>query len=381
MAIEGSIRELALADLLQMLELARKTGVLTVRSTVRPHPVTVRFEKGAIVGAELPDAFSRLGHLLVRSGRLTEAELNEALRAQQAEPERPVGALLVSLGFAAEDDVRRFLHMQIEETICEVVRWTDGTFRFEDVPRLETGPVAVRLAPQALLMEAARRIDEWTTLEALVPHVDVVPVLREDSSGADGDGLDLRAAEWEVLAEVDGERTLRTIAKRIGRSDFEVARTVYGLITTGVLEILARPASDAPAPHHEGPPPAALAAVERALKSGEGARAQRQLIELLRTHPDSAEVYVLAGRASAMLRRWREASEALARATQQDPLSAEAHYHLGFAAAHAGQLSRAEEAWRTFLRLENGDARRANVARRAADAAAELRRVLDAERE
>jgi cytochrome c-type biogenesis protein CcmH/NrfG len=82
-----------------------------------------------------------------------------------------------------------------------------------------------------------------------------------------------------------------------------------------------------------------------------------------------------------VLRRWREASEALTRATQQDPLSAEAHYHLGFAAAHAGQLSRAEEAWRTFLRLENGDARRANVARRAADAAAELRRVLDAERE
>ena len=82
-------------------------------------------------------------------------------------------------------------------------------------------------------MEAARRIDEWSRIEARVPHLGVVPRL------ADADSqhgmLDLTPFEWEVIATVDGTRDLRAIAEVLGRAEFEIARTIFGLTSTGVV--------------------------------------------------------------------------------------------------------------------------------------------------
>jgi hypothetical protein len=70
MAIEGPLRELALTDVFQLLDLSRKTGTLTITPEARSHrPAVIRFERGAVVGAELNRAHERLGHLLLRPGR------------------------------------------------------------------------------------------------------------------------------------------------------------------------------------------------------------------------------------------------------------------------------------------------------------------------
>src|SRR5439155_1413997 len=55
--------------------------------------------------------------------------------------------------------------------------------------------------------------------------------------------LDLLPAEWETLALVDGRRDVRTIAAELVRSDFEVAKTLFGLDSAGVI-ILADAGTD-----------------------------------------------------------------------------------------------------------------------------------------
>jgi TolA-binding protein len=380
MAIEGPLRELALSDLFQMLDLSRKTGVLTVRSESRPHPAVVRFDRGAVVGAELPGTLGRLGHILVRAGKISEAQMEAALRQQQSDNARPFGTIMVEAGWISEEDVRRYLRFQVEETIFELIRWKEGYFRFEEIPGKNPGAVAIRLGIQVLLMEAARRIDEWTTLEALIPHMNVVPVLVSgELHGADGGTLDLRPNEWEVLGEIDGERTLKAIASELTLSDFAVAKIAFGLISAGVVEIASAGARPAAASAPNAASPARLAEVEDALRKRETSRAQKALVQLLRDHPDSADAYLLAGRVSGSLGRWREAYEALIRATQQDPLSSAAHYHLGFAAARVGELSRAEEAWTTFLRLDDSAPRRRKTATSAVKLVAALRKLLETE--
>lgn len=378
MAIEGPLRELALSDVFQLLDLSRKTGVLTITHESRHRPAVVRFDRGAVTGAELGDARERIGHLLLRMGKVTERHVEAARRAQEASPGRPLGEILVEQGAVSVDDVKRQLRFQIEEAIYALIQWKDGYFRFEEQPAAQNGAVSVRVPTESLLMEAARRVDEWSTLEPKVPHMGVIPALVQDS--AESPTLDLHPSEWEVLAEIDGSRSLKEIAATLGRAEFTVAKIVYGLVTTGVVEILEERAEEAAAPM-ERPLRDALGEARLAISDGHADKARRILDELSRAHPDRPEVWLTLAQAQRRLGRWSEAVISLARAAALDPLAAPTHYYLGFAAAHTGDFHRAHEAWSTYLRLEDGDAGRRQNAADALDAADRLLSVMDREAE
>jgi tetratricopeptide (TPR) repeat protein len=381
MAIEGPLRELALTDVFQLLDLSRKTGTLSIAPEGGRHrPALVRFDRGAVVGAELGQAHERLGHLLLRAGKVTEAQIHAARRAQQQSPGRALGTVLVEQGVVTEDDVRRQLRFQIQEIVFELIQWKDGYFRFEEGPPASNGNVGVRVSTESLLMEAARRVDEWSTLETKIPHMGVIPVLVADTP--DGTTLDLHPTEWEVLAEIDGQRPLKLIASALGRADFDVAKIAYGLVATGVVDILEEAPQPAPAVPMERPLRDALGEAQLALADGAADRARRILDELARAHPDRAEIYTLLAQAHRRLGRWGEALIALGRAAALDPLAGAVHYQMGFAAAHTGDLHRAREAWDTYLRLDDaGDAARRTRAERARDAADALLSVMDEEGE
>jgi tetratricopeptide (TPR) repeat protein len=381
MAIEGPLRELALTDVFQLLDLSRKTGVLSITPEGGKHrPALVRFDRGAVTGAELGQAHERLGHLLLRAGKVTEAQIAAARLSQQQGPGRALGTILVEQGIVTEDDVRRQLRFQIQEIVFELIQWKDGYFRFEEAPPQANPGVTVRVSTESLLMEAARRVDEWSTLETKIPHMGVIPVFVADSP--EGPTLDLHPTEWEVLAEIDGTRTLKVIATTLGRADFDVAKIAYGLVATGVVDIRDEPA-DAPmtAMPMERPLRDALGEAQLALADGAPDRARRVLDDLSRAHPDRAEVYTLLAEAQQRLGRWGEAVIALGRAAALDPLAGQTHYHLGFAAAHTGDLHRAREAWDTYLRLDDSGNDRVGRSRaeRARDAADTLLAVMEEE--
>jgi tetratricopeptide (TPR) repeat protein len=379
MAIEGPLRELALTDVFQLLDLSRKTGVLSIAPEgARHRPALVRFDRGAVTGAELGQAHERLGHLLLRAGKVTEAQIAAARRAQQQGPGRALGTILVEQGVVTEDDVRRQLRFQIQEIVFELIQWKDGYFRFEEGPPPAAGGVTVRVSTESLLMEAARRVDEWSTLETKIPHMGVIPVFVADSP--DGPTLDLHPTEWEVLAEIDGQRTLKAIATALGRADFDVAKIAYGLVSTGVVDILEEaPEAPTSATPMERPLRDALGEAQLSLADGAADRARRLLDDLARAHPDRPEVYSLLAEAQQRLGRWGEAVIALGRAAALDPLAGQTHYALGFAAAHTGDLHRARESWDTYLRLGDADRVRRSRAERARDAADTLLAVMDEE--
>ncbi len=119
-------------------------------------------------------------------------------------------------------------------------------------------------------MEGARRIDEWSRIERKIPHLGVVPALAASEIGAEGQ-LDLLPPEWEVLAVIDGARDVRQLASLLGRSDFDVAKTLFGLESAGILALGDGP----PARRGDGDDlTPLLESAERALDAGdlEGAR-------------------------------------------------------------------------------------------------------------
>ncbi|HSR90846.1 MAG TPA: DUF4388 domain-containing protein, partial [Gemmatimonadales bacterium] len=178
MAIEGPLKELSIHDVCQLLDLSRKTGTLRVTSELRQNAGTVFFEEGVVVGAEIRSNPHPLGRLLYAAGKITEEELARARGAQAAGDSRRLGEILVSQNAISPRELARHVRQQIEEVVFELMGWSEGYFSFEEGRGGEWPTEAtIRIPTSLLLMEAARRIDEWSRIEKKISHLGIVPRL------------------------------------------------------------------------------------------------------------------------------------------------------------------------------------------------------------
>lgn len=236
MAIEGPLRELGIHDVFQLLDLSRKTGTLAVTSELRDNEGTVHFQNGKVVAAAIKSNPHRIGELLMRAGRVTAAQVAEASAAQKERGDsRRLGEILLDMGAITQKELERQIRIQIEAVVFELLSWREGFFRFEEGPM--QGDPMVQIGTEALLMEGARRIDEWSRISDRVPSLLAIPRLTSLQDDSHAPMLDLLPSEWEVLTMIDGELDLRAIASRLARTEFDTAKVVYGLVSTGVVEL------------------------------------------------------------------------------------------------------------------------------------------------
>src|SRR3989442_641615 len=185
MPIEGPLRELGIHDVFQLLDLSRKTGALRVTSELRHNEGTIYFDNGVVVSAEIRSNPHPLGALLLRTGKITEADLERARDMQQRQGDRRrLGEILVALGVITKREVERQVRFQIEEVVFEVMSWNEGYFSFAEQGESKVPTeLTVRIPVEALLMEGARRIDEWSRMEKRIPHVGVVALVAPPPAG------------------------------------------------------------------------------------------------------------------------------------------------------------------------------------------------------
>lgn len=237
MAIEGPLKELGIHDVFQLLDLSRKTGTLLVTSELRDNEGTVLFENGKIASATIRSNPHRLGDLLIRSGRLSEIDMMRAQALQQRGDRRRLGEILIALDLVTPKEIERQMRLQIEAVVFELMSWREGLFRFDEGLREEQlRDAGVPLSTESLLMEGARRIDEWSRIADRVPNLSMVPYLTPPDEEHPA-LLDLLPTEWQVLALIDGVNDLREISTTLAMSEFDVARITYGMVSTGVIRL------------------------------------------------------------------------------------------------------------------------------------------------
>lgn len=359
MAIEGPLKELGIHDVFQLLDLNRKTGVLTVTSRVRHNHGVVYFDRGEVVHAGIQSNPHPLGGVLLKAGKITEADLHRGRAIQMQGDSRRLGEILVSMGSLSRRELERQVQLQIEEVVFEITSWREGYFSFVEGPIREIPAEATaRIPTESLLLEAARRIDEWSRIENRIPHLGMVPVLAPLEAGKGG-RLDLLPAEWEVLAAIDGDRDLRAIAQELVRSEFEVARTVFGLESAGVVALVDRVVLGEHMDDDVADLERLSGRVEDALAAGDMQAAVHWTDSARSRFPHEPVVSFLSGRISLANGRAPQAEEEFRRALRLDPLIAPAHRFLGDALAHQGRLAEAVEWWERWLTLseqsQNGD--------------------------
>ncbi len=110
--------------------------------------------------------------------------------------------------------------------------WREGEFVF--TPGIETDTTSIRKSNTSLLMEAARRIDEWSVLSKKIPSTHMVPVFTSQAVTA---SVSLTPAEWNVVCKIDERRSIEEIAIGLNSDAFEISKTLYGLVTSGLVSL------------------------------------------------------------------------------------------------------------------------------------------------
>ncbi len=176
MAFQGSLAELHLPDIIQLISVSGKTGVF-----------------------HLMDG-SLKGQIFLHDGQIVHAQLEDAIG---------------------------------EEAVYSLAIWSRGDFKFE--PGVATEHRTISRSNTNLLMEAARRLDEWRVLSKKIPSTEMVPefVVQENREGQ----INLNTSEWLILSKIDGHRSIKQIAQASGLSVFDAAKILYGLIATGLIRL------------------------------------------------------------------------------------------------------------------------------------------------
>ena len=289
MAIEGPLRELGIHDVFQLLDLSRKTGMLRVTSELRDDEGLVIFDNGRVVDASVRSKSIPTEAALLQAGRITEKDLDRAREKQSnGRANREIIDILVETGAITQRELERQLRLQIESVVFDLMSWREGFFSFEERTRDDMpGDTRITVSTESLLMEGARRIDEWSRIEDVIPNLDVIPELAPvDTEREGGAMLDLLPHEWQVLTMIDGQRDLRGIAAVLGRDEFEIAKIAYGLATTGVVVVgMAKPRQTTPVAQFAAADPSLPMTTVRFL-AADIATAKSAAEQLLRMSPD-----------------------------------------------------------------------------------------------
>jgi len=258
-ALEGTLHDFALPDILQLISLQKKTGLLTLRGP--EDTVILGFDSGSLVSAESQARRldTRLGTLLVKTRSLAPDSLAKALEIQGQTLQR-LGFILLKNGFCDADQLRAGLDAQVKKIAYGLFRWTDAEYVFDQQDRIDYDHEYFRpIQVESLLMEGARMVDEWPIIQKVVRSPELVyqrvavGQRVEPAEGADDieeigeatfartrerrDGpIRISKAEWAVYELVDGRRTISDIVDRTFLSDFEGSKAFYELLSRGLIE-------------------------------------------------------------------------------------------------------------------------------------------------
>ncbi|HVQ34373.1 MAG TPA: DUF4388 domain-containing protein, partial [Candidatus Bathyarchaeia archaeon] len=260
MALEGTIKDFGLADILQLIGIQRKTGVLSLDNG--QEAVTVKFLDGHVVGADTQERNleDMLGSVLVRTGRVTDAQLRDALRLQRETLQR-LGYILVRQRFISEEDLVEALRIQVTQIVYRLFRWRDGKYQFNPMDHMDYDTEHFQpIAAETILMEGARMIDEWPIIERRVRSasmvfrktatgrevdVPVASLLDTDIDFGFGDEAERKGRaeevavsreERSVLHMVDGRSSVQDIVDASPLGEFDVYHTLYELLDRSLIE-------------------------------------------------------------------------------------------------------------------------------------------------
>ncbi len=250
MAFKGTLREFKVPDILQLLSLQKKTGILTFNS--QEGFITLIFEDGFIIGI---DAFPkklemRVGNVFVKQEIISEEMLQRALAIQKRTNQK-VGEILIGMGLIDEKIIPEVLKIQAIQIVLSLFNWKKGEYNFKVLDYVDKelrllAPIAV----DNLIMEGVQMLDEWPLIKKVIPSEDIIfePVFLgnkkisliseydDDLQSKDSNTLYLTETEVNLLKHINGKNTVKDIVEMGLFTEYKIYKNLFNLANKGLMK-------------------------------------------------------------------------------------------------------------------------------------------------
>ncbi len=372
MAIQSSIKELGLFDLFQLLHLNAKTGRLIISDAADNKDAQILFQEGSVCLASVNDRSPKTIEMLLEEwGIVDEATLPSIIGAYKKYDN--LIDCLVGEGISSRHHLENFFSSRIKENVYDIFKWESGDFRFIEEELEMQREVVVMLNTENLILEGARRIDEWSNIKSKVTSKHCVFHLCP--GGEKDHRLNLKPKEWEILSLIDGVRSVNEVNNLVGEDLFTTSKLIYGLVVMNVIGL--EESED-----HDQPGAGSEARLEELIKKGHDyysrlnlEMAAEDFEKALQFDGDCLEALRMLGEIYYKLERLSEALVFLRKARALRPQNQKAMFIKGYLHARMGEVEQAVKEWEE-LREKARNPKIINIVKHRIQVAKEWEKVL-----
>ena len=372
MTIQSTIKEIGLFDLFQILHLHRKTGRLIIKGATDKREAKVVFKEGAVVLASIYKNTPKSIEELLSEWGVLDVESSAKLAKKMKKYKNLIDAI-DGEGITPRQHIEQFLVARVRDTVFEILKWDTGEYRFDEEKLAEKSEVLVALNTENLILEGARRIDEWSNIRSKVPSKH--SIFRFCTENQEDHQLNLKPKEWEILSLIDGKSTAKEVTEAVSGDLFTTSKLIYGLVVMDVIELVDPEEESEIEPGNEQKLGDLLQSGRECYNKLNLEKAAGEFEKALMIDPECFEALRMLGEIHYKLDNLSEALGFLTKARELDPENEKAMFIKGYLHAHLGEISLAIGEWE-----ELGDTTQnpqiADVVRKRVEAAREWEKVL-----
>ncbi len=247
MALKGNLRDFTISQLLNLINVAQKTGTLIVEGAAER--VYVSFREGKVAYARTGVDDSNLAAVLYRANKLTAAQYKAIQQRAGSISDKELGLLLINASYISQQDILASLQTHFVNIVNKLFSWVEGLFRFENGLLPPDDKITVRVNLENIIIDGTRRSKELEQLKDELPSLDVALKFTE-RPGTNIKNVNLSVDEWKVVSYINPKNTIRQIAAATKKNDLEIRKIIYSLLQAGLVELIR--AEGAPAPQGPG---------------------------------------------------------------------------------------------------------------------------------
>ncbi len=242
MALRGNLRDFSVTQLLNLINLAQKTGTLVVEGP--NEQAHVAFREGKLAYARIGQEDNRLATILHKANRLSVNQYRAISERAGKMPDKELGLMLINAGYILQDEILLNLQSYYTGIVRRLFTWVEGLFRFEAELMAPDDRINVRLDLENIIIEGSRQLREWEQLQDEIPSLDMALKFTERPLK----NVNLSVEEWRVVSYINPKNTMRQIGSANKMNDLEVRRIVYGLLQAGLVEVVRPEGARVPVP-------------------------------------------------------------------------------------------------------------------------------------
>ena len=235
MALKGNLRDFSITQLLNLINLAKKTGTLIVEAPNQVAQVT--FREGKLAFARIDQEDNSLAAVLQWNKKISQAQYRVIKERASSMADKELGLLLINAGYVSQEDVITSLQQYFMNVVRRMFTWVEGFFRFETDLLPSDDKITVRVDLENLIIEGTRQLQEWEQLQEEIPSLDMA-LKFSDRPGTNLRNINLSVEEWRVVSYINPKNSIRQIARATRLDDVQIRRVVYGLLQAGLAELI-----------------------------------------------------------------------------------------------------------------------------------------------